>query len=160
MKSLLSVLFLLNMICLPSLATANGLTISISGNAEKTSSGPLELSLEAFEAIDQTTVVTKTPWHKEDTRFTGVSGAALVEYLGIQGEVVEAVALNDYLVEIPVSDLLESGLIFATRANGELMSVREKGPVFVVYPFDTNPSLKSEIIYGRSIWQLVRMNIR
>ena len=37
--------------------------------------------------------------------------------------------------------------------------VRTKGPLFIVYPFDTKPELQSAKFYGRSAWQLKSMDI-
>lgn len=37
------------------------------------------------------------------------------------------------------------------------MSVRDKGPLWVIYPYDSDPALQSEVTYARSIWQLVRI---
>ena len=39
------------------------------------------------------------------------------------------------------------------------MAVRDKGPLFVVYPFDSKVELRSSVYYERSIWQLKRMSI-
>jgi hypothetical protein len=39
------------------------------------------------------------------------------------------------------------------------MSVRDKGPLWVVYPFDDVPAYQSETIYSRSIWQLDRIEV-
>ena len=41
--------------------------------------------------------------------------------------------------------------------NGEPMSVRDKGPLWVVYNFDSNPEFQTEVMYSRSIWQLDRI---
>ena len=48
----------------------------------------------------------------------------------------------------------DGGPIIAYERNGKEMSVRSKGPLWIVYPYDSNPSYKTEAIYSRSIWQL------
>jgi hypothetical protein len=42
----------------------------------------------------------------------------------------------------------------AYAINDQPISVRTKGPLFVVYPFDSKPELQSNLYYERSIWQL------
>jgi hypothetical protein len=37
--------------------------------------------------------------------------------------------------------------------------VRDKGPLFIVYPYDSKPELKSQTYYGRSAWQLAKLII-
>ncbi len=147
-------------LCFPINGNAEETILTISGKTDKTSVSSLKMTLSEFEAIEKSTIKTKTPWHKEITTFSGVSGKALLKYLGAKATTVDAIAINDYKVSIPVSDLSGSGLIFATRKNDVPMSVREKGPIFVVYPFDANESLNNEVIYGRSIWQVKTLNFQ
>jgi len=39
------------------------------------------------------------------------------------------------------------------------MSVRDKGPLFVIYPFDSKAELKSEQYYSRAAWQVRSITI-
>ncbi|WP_252928140.1 hypothetical protein [Paracoccus sp. 08] len=34
------------------------------------------------------------------------------------------------------------------------ISVRDKGPLWIVYPYDADRQYQTEVIYSRSIWQL------
>lgn len=38
--------------------------------------------------------------------------------------------------------------------------VRDKGPLFIVYPFDSAAELRSSTYYERSIWQLKAVEIQ
>jgi hypothetical protein len=64
------------------------------------------------------------------------------------------VALNNYKIEIPFDDAQRYDMVLATRLNHKPMAVREKGPLFIVYPFHTDANLRSERFYSRSAWQL------
>ena len=44
-------------------------------------------------------------------------------------------------------------MILALKRDGEYMTVRA-GPIFIVYPFDSNPDLKVQKYYSRSVWQV------
>ena len=68
-------------------------------------------------------------------------------------------ALNDYAVEMPVADLEEDAPILATRLNGETMTVREKGPFWIMYPFDRSTKYQTESNYARSVWQLQQLKL-
>jgi hypothetical protein len=68
------------------------------------------------------------------------------------------VALNDYAVPLPMSDA-NSGAIIAYKMNGEYMPVRAKGPLWIMFPFDDKPELKTEAAYSRCVWQLRRLTI-
>jgi NAD+ synthetase len=76
-----------------------------------------------------------------------------------QGSQLKATALNDYKVSLPVSDSLRFDVVLALRINGELISVRNKGPLFVVYPYDSDEELRSTLYYSRSIWQLKTIEV-
>jgi hypothetical protein len=81
----------------------------------------------------------------------------LVQELGLNGDEMSFVALHDYAVTIPLVDAVEGGPILADTMNGVPMSVRDKGPLWVIYPFDANADYQAEHYYARSIWQLHRI---
>ncbi len=39
------------------------------------------------------------------------------------------------------------------------MRIRDKGPSFIVYPYDSLPELNNQIYYSRSAWQVSKMKI-
>lgn len=69
-------------------------------------------------------------------------------------------AVNDYAVEIPVESWPGTGPIVAYLNNGAPMSLRDKGPLWIVYPFDNTPDYQTEVVYSRSIWQLDRISVK
>jgi hypothetical protein len=113
--------------------------------------------LEAMEPVE---VTTNTMWTDGPQVFTGVLLLDLLALLGVTEGTLRATAINDYAVDIPVSDAVEGGPIVAYLLNGQPMSVRDKGPLWIVYPYDSKREYQSEVIYSRSIWQLDRMEVR
>ena len=124
-----------------------------------TDAAAIELSLETLDSLDQISFTTTTIWTDGDVQFSGVSLKVLLAYLDVDGQSLEMVALNDYAVSIPLADLEEGAPILATRMNGETMSVRDKGPYWVVFPYDSDPKYSTETNYARSIWQLNRLKV-
>ena len=117
------------------------------------------LDMAALEALPQTTFTTLTPWENQPIRFTGPLLRDVLALVKAQGQTIRATALNDYRISIPASDAEKFDVIMAVRMNGEPMSVRSRGPIFIVYPFDSRPELKSATYYERSIWQLKSLDI-
>lgn len=137
---------------------AGDVVLTVSGNVEKTNAGQTAtLDLEMLEAFETTTIETSTIWTEGTQVFQGVSLEALVEGLGVEGTMLRASAINDYTVEVPMSDAVEGGALVAYRLNGETMSVRDKGPLWIIYPYDSDADYRTEVIYSRSIWQLDRI---
>ncbi len=139
-------------------APEGDIILTVSGDIETTNAGDTAVfDLEMLKALDDTTVETSTIWTEGTQVFQGVSLDVLTDRLGISEGMLRATAINDYSVEIPVSDATEGGAVIAYMLNGETMSVRDKGPLWVIYPYDSDPDYRSEVIYSRSIWQLDRI---
>lgn len=118
-----------------------------------------DYTLAALEALPQMEVRTTNPWSKTAVTYSGPLLRTVLEATRAEGQTVRAVALNDYRVALPIADVREHNVILATRANGQPLSVRDKGPLFVVYPFDAEPALKQQLYYERSIWQVRRLQV-
>lgn len=101
----------------------------------------------------------ETPWTEGRTAFDGPLLKAVLEAVGARGKVLRVVALNDYSAEIPVGDATDFETILATRMNGKPMSVRDKGPLFLIYPFDSHPELYNEKYFSRSVWQIKAIEV-
>ncbi|MFW2541811.1 molybdopterin-dependent oxidoreductase [Primorskyibacter sp. 2E107] len=122
-----------------------------------TSGGAAQFDLAALKALGESEIVTETIWTSGVRTFTGVRLHKLLDHVGAEGETLSAYAINDYRVEIPVSDATQDGPILAYAMDGAAMSRREKGPLWVIYPFSDSAEFRTEVIYARSIWQLDRI---
>ena len=132
----------------------------ISGKIQSTNAdGTAQFDRAMLEALGTVVVETTTPWYDGVSKFEGVSLDVLMKSVGAQGQTVTAVALNDYVTTIPIEDFAKFGTILALKREGEYMSVRDKGPLFIIYPFDDNPDLQNQTYFGRSAWQLAKLVI-
>lgn len=107
-----------------------------------------------LEAMGMVSVQTTTPWNEGVIDFEGVPLELLLQNAGVEGDTATVIALNDYSVDIPISDFAEFGTILAVKRNGNYMPVDDQGPFFVIYPFDSNPALQAQPYYGRAVWQV------
>lgn len=147
-------------LCLATPAFAEDVILTVSGNVAAPSTGTVwAFDLEALQALPENSFKTTTIWTDGLDEFQGVSLVALLDHVGGSQGTIRAVALNDYAVSIPMSDAVENGPIIAYLRNGKEMSVRDKGPLWIVYPYDDNETYKSEEFYSRSIWQLDQIEI-
>jgi len=134
--------------------------LTMTGNIENTTEeGKAVFDLASLEKLGLVTFQTVSPWYNGRTTFTGVPMQKLMDYVGAKGTVVKVTALNDYTTVIPLSDFKKYNAILAVKVNGEYMHIRDKGPLFIVYPYDSIPELNNQIYYSRSAWQVNRMNI-
>lgn len=138
--------------CLSSNAAADEIVLTIT-----TPKSTTELSMASLMALPVTTFTTSTIWTEGDVTFSGTSLHDLFSTYDIMISDVSAVAINDYKVTIPATDAVEGGPIVAYTMNGEAMQRRAKGPLWIVYPYDSVASYRTETVYSRSIWQLNRL---
>lgn len=143
------------------LAPATGdVLLTVSGAITRSNSGDAAaFDLTLLEALPQITLVTETIWTTGAQTFDGVRLKDVLDAAGVDAGTIKAFAINDYAVEIPFEDVLDGSAVIAYRRNGAPMSVREKGPLWVIYPFDEDARFRSEVYYSRSIWQLDRISV-
>ena len=135
--------------------------LTISGAISDTNVGDTATFDRAMlENLGMVKIVTTTPWYQGPMTFEGVPMEKLMADVGAKGQRVVAYALNDYTTEIPMEDFAKHHAILALKRNGEYMPVRDKGPLFIVYPYDSEPELKSQIFYSRSAWQVARLVVK
>ena len=141
-------------------APAGEVVLTVTGALALSNAGDTAVfDLAMLQALPVTSFVTTTIWTDGPQEFTGVALVDLLEALGLEGGMLRATAINDYAVDIPAADAVEGGPILAFARNGDAMSVREKGPLWVVYPYDSNADYRTELVYSRSIWQLDRIEV-
>ncbi len=115
------------------------------------------LDRAALGALPQTEFTTHTIWTEGPQHFKGVSLAALLEHYRIEPDRLDLVAVNEYMVTLEPADIGPVYPVIAHIRNGAPMSLRDKGPFWLVYDYDSNPDFQRETIYMRSIWQLERI---
>ncbi|MGD9614305.1 MAG: molybdopterin-dependent oxidoreductase [Alphaproteobacteria bacterium] len=115
---------------------------------------------QMIEALGETSFSTATPWYDGPHKFEGVPLAKLLDTVGSSGDRLVVTALNDYVTEIPVADARKFGVILALKRDGQYMPVSDKGPIFIIYPFDSNSELKAQVYYKRSAWQVSRIEVK
>ena len=135
--------------------------LSISGLITQTNAaGRADFDMAMLAALPQHTFTTTTPWFAEPKKFTGPLLRDVLAAVGAQGKNLRAVALNNFKIDIPADDAMQFPVIVARLMDGKPMPVREKGPLFIVYPYDTDIELRSTRYYNRSAWQLRAIEVK
>lgn len=143
--------------CLSAFASAEvGGKIILTVTAQAASK-EVQLSDAMLAKLTQKSMTVQTPWYPTPKTFEGPLLRDVLKLAGIKSGQIRLVALNDYTISIPVSDAFQYDVIVARLLNGKPMSVREKGPLFVVYPFHEHEELRKTDYYRRCSWQLRRI---
>ncbi len=131
--------------------------LSISMDGEQTE---VVLTLDELDALPQVAITTSTIWTEGEVAFSGPSLSSVLDAAGQSGTDLKMTALNDYSISMPVAEIGEQFPIVATSMNGQPISVRDKGPYWIVYPYDSAAEYQNETVYSRSIWQLSALTLR
>jgi hypothetical protein len=111
--------------------------------------------LKMLEGLESRETTAETPWYDDVHTFQGPLLSQVAATVGAEGRDLRVRAINGYEATIPASDIAEMPIILATRVDGKVLSVRDKGPIFIIYPFDLGAHLYNETYFSRSVWQVV-----
>lgn len=142
-------------------APAGKVILTIDGKISRTTNGREALfDRAALEALGLQALTTSNPFEKGAQHYEGVLLSKVLTLVGATGSKLAARALDGYTVEIPVKDAFDYPVLLAMKWNGKIMRVRNKGPLWIVYPVDQYQELNHQDISGRSIWQLQRLTVK
>jgi hypothetical protein len=135
--------------------------LTITGMIQETNAdGRLEFDREMLEQLGITALTTRTPWTEGERAFVGVAFANLLDAIGAIGASARAVAANDYVVDIPLSTLLGADAFLAMSMDGRQLRLRDKGPLWIIFPWSQRPELDRSELHSYAVWQLQSLHIK
>lgn len=123
-----------------------------------------ELEDEDIAALPWHQIATRTRWTEGVQTFRGpflrdvLTGGGMSRS-DLAGRKLLVKALNDYGIVLPAGDAWDYAPILAREMNGKPMRVRDKGPLWLVYPRDRRPELQRAVMDERWVWQLFEITI-
>ncbi len=135
--------------------------LSVTGRITNTN-GPqrADFDREMLRALGEASITTSHSWADRPTTFTGVPVARLLDAVGAQGTKIRAVAINNYAVDLDVAELRRYPVLLAMQADGVELRLRDRGPLWIVYPRDSYRELSDESHNFKWIWQLRSLELR
>jgi hypothetical protein len=134
--------------------------LTVSGAIGKTNSqAGAKFDLDLLRALQWVEVNTFTSFTDGMQTFEGPRLSSLLDFVAASGTIIGASAINDYFVDIPVTHAENQGVVLAIFQNGKEMTVRDKGPIWVIYP-QSEEEAKLKRFDNEMIWQLISMEIR
>lgn len=137
----------------PTILTVTGL------DPARFAGGSQVFDLAMLKALPQDTFSTTSIWTDGSHTFKGVPLAALVAYLGMTGTTLSLHAINDYSIKMPLNAVEPQAPLLAYQMDGVPMTIRDKGPIWVIYPYDSAARYRTDTTYSRSVWQLDRIDV-
>ncbi len=116
--------------------------------------GQQHFTLQQLAALPQSSISTATPWTTGLHRYQGVAIDTLLQRLNLSPQVIKVHALNDFWARVPTTVTRQYRAILATHVDGQPMSRRNKGPLWVIFPLSEHPELNQEKYHNYMVWQV------
>lgn len=140
-------------------APTGPVVLTVKGKISNTNAGDsAQFDLQMLEKLKGRKGEMETPWTTGKVTFEGPFLREVLAAVGASGTSLKVRALNDYAAEVPAEDA-KLDTILATKLDGKPMSVRDKGPLMLVYPFDLDAGLYNEKYFSRSVWQIKEIEV-
>jgi hypothetical protein len=110
-------------------------------------------------ALPQTHFETTTQWTPGSGRFSGPILDDLLRYYEAGPGHLRLTAIDGYIVTVYRNLITREAPIIANRINDQPFDRRNKGPLWVVFPYDRAVKFRSETIFSASVWQLVQITV-
>ncbi len=136
--------------------------LTISGKIDrKTNSadGSYEMPEHEFLGLPQSTVTTSTPWTPKSD-FAGPLLSKVLSEVDAKGTKLRLIALDNFSVEVDADYLEKYGTVLAVSKNGVRLTIRDFGPVFVMFPRDSfKEQLDTPAAGSYLVWQLCGIEV-
>lgn len=134
--------------------------LTINGANEMGEQVSIELSAEDFADMEQVTVETANDYVDGVASFSGPLLRSVLSDLDFGPDSsLNVTASNDYMTTVPAQEILDYDVILATKMNGVDLSLRDRGPIWIIYPMSDNPELQDAKYNDRLVWQLIRVDV-
>ncbi len=144
-------------------APTGDVILTFTGSVGTTNVGDtLQFDMETLEKLGLVEYATND--HQAEGKVVTFQGVLLKDLLAVakipEGTTnLHMIALNDYAVDFPVSEVGLYPVVLATKVDGERMSVEHYGPTRIVYPADhykLDPAQNDPLW----IWQLATIEVK
>jgi hypothetical protein len=140
-------------------APTGPVVLTVKGKISNTNAGDTaQFDMAMLEKLKGRKGEMETPWTEGKVSFEGPLLREVLAAAGATGTSLKVRALNDYAADVPADDA-KLDTILANKLDGKPMSVRDKGPLMLVYPFDLDADLYNEKYFSRSVWQIKEIEV-
>lgn len=124
------------------------------------------LSEDELLNLPRSSIRTQTAWTEGVHHFEGVALTEILKKAGIKVSaftpetLLRLTAWNDYIVDITLRDATDYQTLLAAFMDGKRLTIKDKGPYWLVYPRDDHSELQDSRFDHRWSWQLKELTIK
>jgi hypothetical protein len=143
-------------------APTGDVIVTVTGKiGTKNTADSIQMDLPTIESVGLVDLKVKDPFDNVPRVFRGVVMSDLLDLWKVDAAATTLgiTALNDYKVDVPISDLRKYPVIFALQQDGQYMPVSTRGPAMLVYPYD-NFQFDPKKYNDYWIWQIKSIEVK
>ncbi len=137
--------------------------LTVEGKISQTNAdNALKFDMETLESIGVVEYKVTDPFAKKSILYSGVLLSQLLQVAGADKNATTLTlwALDDYSVDMKISDSERWPVLIATKANGAYMPLDQKGPLVSVFPFDNFPEIDHLTYDNQWLWALAKITVK
>lgn len=121
----------------------------------------IQMDLKTIEAAGLVDYTVEDPFENKEITYRGPLMSDLLALWKVPDDAttLHMVALNDYAIDVPLSDLRQYPVIFALQADGEYLPVSTRGPAMLVYPYN-DFEFEQSVYNDYWIWQIKSIEVQ
>ena len=129
------------------------------GKATDSAGNAYEMSEREFLGLPRSTVTTSTAWTLKSD-FAGPLLSKVLSTVDAKGAKLRLIAFDNFSVEVDAGYLEKYGTILAVSKNEVRLTIRDFGPVFVMFPRDSfKEELDTPAAASYLVWQLCGIEV-
>lgn len=118
-----------------------------------------EYTLQQLQQLPQYEIKTSIPWSNSVHTFKGPSLEDVLALANAKGQWLTMSALDSYKISFDYQRIKKFQPILALQVDGKLLTVRTKGPIWVILPLDKYEALDAAVYHDFMVWQLVKLDV-
>lgn len=119
-----------------------------------------QYTLTQLLQLPQHDIDTKLPWTSENNIYTGPYLADVLQAAQVKGQWLRFDALDYYNVSLNYQSIKKFNPILALKQDGKLLTIRTKGPIWLILPVNQHTELNAAIYNDYMIWHLVKIAVQ
>lgn len=143
-------------------APSGEVILTVTGKIDAKNKGDaLELDMATLEKFGVVKYDIDDPWMKTSVTYSGVLLSDFLKIVGAaSAENIHIVALDDYQIDLTVTEAQKWPVLLATQSNGQYMSVAENGPTRIIFPFGRFSNIDIVLYQDLSIWNIKSIEVQ
>jgi len=116
-------------------------------------------TLKQLQQLPQHDIETIIPWTNETHRYRGPYLEDVFTLANVKGEWLTMYALDHYQISVNFKKIKKYKPILALQVDGKLLTIRSKGPIWLIFPMSDYEELNAAIYHDYMVWQLLKISV-